>query len=96
MEEKGIKQAELAERASISQGAVSKYVCGEREPKSLELYAISKVLGVAMESWFTGFAPLAGAGEDGKWKSRATAAERKLRELREAAMKFYRHIEKSG
>ena len=90
---KGITQTELAKRASITQGAVSKYINGLREPNSHELYAISKALDVSMESWFTGLQPPAGAGEDGNWKSRATNAERKLRRLRAAGMKFYKELE---
>jgi len=88
MAEKGIKQAELAARASIAQSTVSKYIRGTQEPKSRELHAISKALGVSMDSWFTGLQPPADAGEDGNWKSRATTAERKLRQLRAVSLKF--------
>ncbi len=54
MKEKGLTQSELAERASITQSTVSKYIRGVQEPKSRELHAISKVLGVSMDSWFGG------------------------------------------
>ena len=92
--EKGINQSELAARASITQSTVSKYVRGASEPKSHELHAISKALGVSMDSWFTGLPPLTDAeGEDGDWKSRATTAERKLREVRAAVSKFNKSME---
>ena len=87
MEEKGLTQIELAARAPISQSAVSKYIRGTQEPKSRELHAISKALGVSMDSWFTSLQPPVGAGEDGNWKTRATSAERKLRILRTAFLK---------
>jgi len=94
MEEKGIKQAELATRASIAQTSVSRYIRGVQEPKSRELHAISKALGVSMDSWFSGLQPPAGAdGEDGNWKTRATSAERKLRKLREVSLKFNQIME---
>ena len=89
MDEKGIKQTELAARASIAQSSVSRYVRGVQEPKSRELHAISKVLGVSMESWFSGLPAPVGGGEDGNWKTRATNAERKLRTLRASVLKCY-------
>ena len=96
MEEKGIRQTELATRASIAQSTVSRYVRGTQEPKSRELHAISKALGVSMDSWFTGLTPLTGAdGEDGNWKTRATSAERKLRNLRAAVLKACKDTENS-
>jgi len=93
MDEKGIKQTELAARASITQASVSRYVRGMAEPRSRELHAISKVLGVSMESWFSGLPAPAGGGEDGNWKTRATTAERKLREVRAAVSKFNKSME---
>ena len=93
MGEKGIKQTELAARSSLSQASVSRYVRGTAEPKSRELHAISKALGVSMDSWFTGLPPPAGSGEDGNWKSRATNAERKLRKLRASVLKCYEDME---
>jgi len=97
LKEKGLTQSELAARASITQGAVSKYVRGASEPKSRELHAISKVLGVSMESWFTGLPlPVGAQDEGGIWKSRATNAERKLRNLRAAVTKVYKNMEDSN
>jgi len=93
MEERGIKQTELAVRASIAQSSVSRYIRGVQEPKSRELHAISKVLGVSMESWFSGLPAPAGSREGGNWKTRATNAERKLREVRAAVSKFNKSME---
>ena len=94
IEEKGIKQAELAARASIAQASVSRYINGLQEPKACELHAISKALGVSMDSWFSGLTPLTDAdGEDGNWKTRATSAERKLRELRVDVGKIHKKLE---
>ena len=94
MEEKGIRQTELAARAAIAQSTVSRYVRGAQEPKSHELHAISKALGVSMDSWFTGLPPPAGGGEDGNWKTRATSAERKLRSLRASVLRCYEDMER--
>jgi len=98
LEVKGIRQTELAKRASISQGAVSRYVNGLQEPKSRELHAISKALGVSMESWFTGLgaANLDGEREReyGKLKSRADNAEQKLKKMRASLLKFSREMKK--
>ena len=92
MEERGIRQTELGKRASISQASVSRYVRGTQEPKSRELHAISKALGVPMESWFTGLPPpVDKKGE--VWKTRATTAERKLRKLRAAVLKHAKGME---
>ena len=97
MAEKGIKQTELATRASIAQSSVSRYVRGTQEPKSRELYAISQALGVSMESWFTGLqCAERTAGEDGNWKTRATKAERKLREVRATVSKLNQSLEGLG
>ena len=92
MEEKGVRQTELAARASIAQTTVSRYVRGVQEPKSRELHAISKALGVSMDSWFTSLQPPVGAGEDGNWKTRATTAERRLRNLQAA---FFKDLEEN-
>ena len=53
MKRRGLTQKDLAILTNLSQGAVSKYLRGLAFPKSLELYKISKVLGVPME-WLMG------------------------------------------
>ena len=90
MAEKGVTQAELAARAALTQGSVSKYINGHQEPKSRELYAISKALGVSMESWFED-EPRMGIPTplpDINWHSRALIAEEKLKILRAAFQKI--------
>jgi transcriptional regulator with XRE-family HTH domain len=52
MGERGMNQRDLSQATGISQGTISKYINKRQMPKSRELYAISKVLGVQMESWF--------------------------------------------
>ena len=99
LEAKGINQTELAARSSITQSTVSKYVRGATEPKSRELYAISKALDVSMESWFSGFQNAEDAkarkgsrpaAADEKKKSRA--AKRKLKKIRAAVLKIYKDM----
>jgi len=97
---KGIRQTELAERASIAQSSVSRYVNGVQEPQLHELHAISKVLGVSMDSWFTVFN---GADETrarpkppppAVEKSRAANenTKRKLKKIRSAVLKIYKDM----
>jgi len=52
MEKRGMNQRDLSRATGISQGTISKYINKRQMPKSRELYAISKVLEVQMESWF--------------------------------------------
>ena len=88
MEEKGLKQTDLAVRAFITQSAISKYVRGASEPKSRELHVISKALGVSMDSWFSGLPPADEYERDENWKFRAANAERTLREVEAAVLKY--------
>lgn len=53
MARRSLNQKELADLTDLSQGAVSKYLRGQALPKSLELYKLSKALGVTME-WLLG------------------------------------------
>jgi len=84
MAEKEFTQSELAARASLTQGAVSKYANGVQEPKPRELHAISKALGVPMEFWFDEWRtqPAAPPQPVFDWKSRALKAEGKLKKMR--------------
>ena len=84
MSAKGISQSELAAASNISQGAISKYLAGTQFPKSRELYALSKVLGVTMESWFSDSASVIIPIGNPDWKIRALDAERKLAGLKKA------------
>lgn len=76
---RGISQKALAEAANLTQGSISKYLNGHQEPKSRELYSISKVLSVSMESWFSDSADRV---KDSDWKARALDSERKLESVR--------------
>ena len=94
LEEKGIKQTELAARASIAQSSVSRYVNGLGEPKLRELHAISEALGVSMDSWFKGLPPPADVGEDGKQQPHVTNADRKLlKDMKTAFAKYNKSTE---
>lgn len=76
---KGFSQKALADASGLTQGAISKYLNGHQEPKSRELYSISKVLNVSMESWFSVVDDLA---KDSNWKVRAVDAEKKLESVK--------------
>ena len=78
---RGISQKNLADAANLTQGAISKYLNGHQEPKSRELYSISKVLNVPMESWFGDCLEVQ---NDSDWKARAMQSERKLVQVRKA------------
>ncbi len=47
---RGMTQAELAEKLSVSQNTISQYERGGRFPSVKRLSAISKILGVPIES----------------------------------------------
>lgn len=53
MRRKDLTQKDLSIMTNLSQGAISKYLRGASLPKSLELYKMSKGLGVSME-WLMG------------------------------------------
>lgn len=46
LKERGMSQKELAEAACLTPASVSRYVNGEREPRSLTVVALADVLGV--------------------------------------------------
>jgi transcriptional regulator with XRE-family HTH domain len=54
MQDLQVTQAELAARADVSQGAVSRYLNGKASPKAEELLRIAGALGVTMEWLLTG------------------------------------------
>lgn len=54
MQDQKVTQAELAQRARVSQGAISRYLNRKAAPKAEELYRISMALGVTMEWLLTG------------------------------------------
>lgn len=46
---KSLTQKELSIMTSIAQSAISKYLSGKGLPRTIELYKLSKVLGVSMD-----------------------------------------------
>lgn len=46
LKERGMSQKELAEAASLTPAAVSRYVNGKREPRALTVAVLAEVLGV--------------------------------------------------
>lgn len=52
-----VTQAELATKAAMSQGAISRYLNGKASPKAEELLRIAQALGVTMEYLLTGSGP---------------------------------------
>lgn len=78
MKRRGLTQKDLSLLTNLSQGAVSKYLRGVSLPKSMELYRMSKVLGVTME-WLMGDDDLlADGGNDGYWQQEAIRLKTKL------------------
>jgi transcriptional regulator with XRE-family HTH domain len=49
LDERGWNQQELADAAGLTQGTVSKYLSGEREPKASALMSIAVALGVPID-----------------------------------------------
>jgi len=81
MEKRGVTQQELSSMSGISQGTISKYRNNKQVPKSKELYAISKSLGVKMEYWFGEPSEIILNQNYSEWKDRAMNAERKLKKV---------------
>lgn len=52
--EKGISQAQLAERVNISASAIGMYEQGRREPSVNTLIALARVLGVSVDDLVSG------------------------------------------
>ena len=72
LREQGMTQKELAEKANITESAVSHYVKGDREPRGATLGVIAGVLGVT-----AGFLLGAGVASSGSEKNRQTFDELK-------------------
>jgi len=82
---KGWTQAQLGDACGLTQGVVSNYLRGKREPSSGQLLRISRALGVSMEHLLTGKgpAPLAPV-ESGNLKDAKETAKKLVRQLEEA------------
>lgn len=79
-----ITQADLATKAGISQGAISRYLNGKASPKAEELYRLVTALSVSMEWLLTGQGPSPVPQSGGVIKQARAEAERLARELSEA------------
>lgn len=77
MRRRDLTQKDLATLTDLSQGAVSKYLRGVSLPKSLELYKMSKVLGVPME-WLMGDDEPLCENADDYWHQEAIRLKAKL------------------
>lgn len=49
LEEKGISRKEFSEMTGLTEAAVSRYINGQREPKSITLAIIAKALGASVD-----------------------------------------------
>ena len=77
MKRRDLTQKDLATLTDLSQGAVSKYLRGVSLPKSLELYKMSKILGVPME-WLMGDDEPLCENADDYWHQEAIRLKAKL------------------
>lgn len=50
MEMRNMGRAELAERAGLTEAAISRYITGDREPKAIAVAQIAKALGTTSDS----------------------------------------------
>ena len=82
-----MSKAQLADLVGVSPTAIGNY-CNGRIPRADELYRISTVFGVTMETLLTGHAGPKGDGAAGAWKAKADAAEQKLAAIK-AAMRSW-------
>lgn len=49
LNEKGISRKEFSEMTGLTEAAISRYITGQREPKSVTLSIIANALGVSMD-----------------------------------------------
>lgn len=83
LDEKGMTNAQLAALINVTPTSVGNY-CNGREPKSGELYRISKVFGITMEELLTGQPGPQHGASDSVWKLKAEHAEQKLAAVKSA------------
>lgn len=78
-----LKKREIAERAGITQVALSKYISGVVQPKQENLTKIAKALGMDISAFLLGESEAAQMAEElQEWKERAMKAERQLENLK--------------
>lgn len=78
----GMTQREVAEAIGITQSAVNHYKTGRSEPKSLELYKISKLFGKPIEWLLMGDEVKTDETAIQMWRDRAIIAEEKIKMLK--------------
>lgn len=78
-----LKKREIAERAGITQVALSKYISGVVQPKQENLTKIAKALGMDVSAFWTEESEMAQMMEElREWKERAKQAEEQLEKLK--------------
>lgn len=78
-----LKKREIAERAGITQVALSKYIRGVVQPKQENLTKIAKALGMDVSAFWTEESEMAQLMEDlREWQERAKQAEEQLEKLK--------------
>lgn len=78
-----LKKREIAERAGITQVALSKYISGVVQPKQENLTKIAKALGMDISAFLLDESEAAQMAEElQEWKERAIKAERQLENLK--------------
>ena len=78
-----LKKREIAERAGITQVALSKYISGVVQPKQENLTKIAKALGMDISAFLLGESEAAQMVEElQEWKERAMKAEKQLENLK--------------
>lgn len=95
MEDKGIKQADLARMTGISRGAVSNYVLGRYEPKSDIINKFAKALNCS-EMWLWGYDVPIDRKEISPEEPKLTEGEKMLldlfRQIPEDAQRMYLEV----
>lgn len=78
-----LKKREIAERAGITQVALSKYLSGVVQPKQENLTKIAKALGMDISAFLLDESEAAQMAEElQEWKERAMKAEKQLENLK--------------
>lgn len=78
-----LKKKEIAERAGITQVALSKYISGVVQPKQENLTKIAKALGMELSTFLIDESEASQmAAELQEWKRRAMKAEKQLENLK--------------
>ena len=77
-----VTQNELAEKAGVSQGAISRYLNDKAAPRAEELHRLSVALGVSMERLLTGQGSVPSApSENGNLRELKAETQKLLRQL---------------